>query len=524
MLESGIIGIGDASICFVPMRAYLPLAPVLAATLFYQVSAKSEQALRPEIDRESVVKSYEEDDSNPCTRRHDYSATELTQKNKDIKAILSKGALGESDLIRVSSLSRRIGDCKASLEYANKAVSLNELSSRAYDNRAYIYSLLGNNTLALLDLKRSLLLNPRSGKTYARRCQILLQVNDKEAAIKDCNKAIDIDPQNAQYYSLRGMLRLNMGDPRGGLKDYDQAITIAPNDYSLYQNRGSIKLMSQDYLGSSADLREALRLAPKSTNTSGIYSTLCLATQSLGDLSKAIEQCNKAIEIDQSNSDSYFNRGNIFLSKGEYENALNDYKRSVELNPGQNAVMNNIAGVLVMLGRHQEAIVIYSGLIEKGYDLPGTYKNRALAMAAIKDYRNASIDMGVAIKYSPGESGLYYARGSYLFSLGDIGGACKDFRSASLLGMQEISKWLRTEQGQVCDGSAQPDETSLEDFKKKVAKMSWDELLKETSISEDVNPSLDFSLRDYIESWLAKSEYADLIYIKNEDGSTTIET
>ena len=54
--------------------------------------------------------------------------------------------------------------------------------------------------------------------------------------------------------------------------------------------------------------------------------------------------------------------------------------------------------------------------------------------------------------------------------------------------------------------------------------MSWDELLKETSISEDVNPSLDFSLRDYIESWLAKSEYADLIYIKNEDGSTTIET
>ena len=74
------------------------------------------------------------------------------------------------------------------------------------------------------------------------------------------------------------------------------------------------------------------------------------------------------------------------------------------------------------------------------------------------------------------------------------------------------------------DGGTQPDETSLEDFKKKVAKMSWDELLKETSISEDVNPSLDFSLRDYIESWLAKSEYADLIYIKNEDGSTTIET
>ena len=165
MLKNDTIGIGDALTFFALMRPYLPLAPLLAATLFYQVSAKSEQELRPEIDRESVVQSYEEDNSNPCTRNHNYSATELDQKNKDIKAILSKGSLGESDLIRVSSLSRRIGNCKASLEYANKAVSLNELSSRAYDNRAYIYALLGNNTLALLDLKRSLLLNPRSGKT-----------------------------------------------------------------------------------------------------------------------------------------------------------------------------------------------------------------------------------------------------------------------------------------------------------------------------------------------------------------------
>ena len=91
-------------------------------------------------------------------------------------------------------------------------------------------------------------------------------------------------------------------------------------------------------------------------------------------------------------------------------------------------------------------------LIQKGYDLSSTYKNRALTRAAIKDYKTAAIDISEAIKYSPGESELYYMRGTYFFKLGDLKQGCSDFKSAGLLGMHEINNWLKSSKGQICTG------------------------------------------------------------------------
>ena len=72
------------------------------------------------------------------------------------------------------------------------------------------------------------------------------------------------------------------------------------------------------------------------------------------------------------------------------------------------------------------------------------------------------------------------------------------------------------------DGGTKPDEKTLEDYKNEVAEMSWEELMRETSVDEDEDPQLKFSLLDYMESWLNRSGYADLKYIQNEDGSTTL--
>ena len=132
---------------------------------------------------------------------------------------------------------------------------------------------------------------------------------------------------------------------------------------------------------------------------------------------------------------------------------MKDYNQSIKLNPEQDAVANNIAGTLAMLGRNHEAIKIYSTLINKGYDLSGSYKNRAYAWAAVKDHQNALTDINKAIKYSPGDPLLYYWRGNFLFKLGKSKVGCADFNRASMLGMQEISQWLQSKQGEICTGT-----------------------------------------------------------------------
>ena len=74
------------------------------------------------------------------------------------------------------------------------------------------------------------------------------------------------------------------------------------------------------------------------------------------------------------------------------------------------------------------------------------------------------------------------------------------------------------------DGGTESDEMSLEDYKKSVSEMSWEELMQETSVNVD-EPSdkpYEMTLEEYVNIWGARSNYAELNYTKNEDGSTSL--
>ena len=111
---------------------------------------------------------------------------------------------------------------------------------------------------------------------------------------------------------------------------------------------------------------------------------------------------------------------------------------------------------------------------------------------------------------------------------------CSEFvrnKESSTLSLNEITiEQLRqsviNDYAYLCadDGGTQSDEISLEDYKKSVSEMSWDELMQETSVNVD-EPSdkpYERTLEEYVNIWEARSEYAELNYTKNEDGSTSL--
>ena len=54
---------------------------------------------------------------------------------------------------------------------------------------------------------------------------------------------------------------------------------------------------------------------------------------------RAIENYNKAIELDPNDADAYNNRGLAYYYLEEYERAIEDYNKAIELNP--NYAYNN---------------------------------------------------------------------------------------------------------------------------------------------------------------------------------------
>lgn len=58
---------------------------------------------------------------------------------------------------------------------------------------------------------------------------------------------------------------------------------------------------------------------------------------------QAITNCEKAIELDASFLDSYYNLANVYKVKGDYDNAIQNYKKALEINPEHVKALNDLA-------------------------------------------------------------------------------------------------------------------------------------------------------------------------------------
>ena len=55
-----------------------------------------------------------------------------------------------------------------------------------------------------------------------------------------------------------------------------------------------------------------------------------------------LSECNKALEIDNNNTDIYYSLGEAYENKKMYIGALTQYKKSVEINPNNAKALNKI--------------------------------------------------------------------------------------------------------------------------------------------------------------------------------------
>ena len=82
-------------------------------------------------------------------------------------------------------------------------------------------------------------------------------------------------------------------------------------------------------------------------------------------MDKAIEDFDKAISLDATNSIIYSNRGLVNRKLEQFERAIEDYSKEIQHGPANNIkAFNNRAYCYAKLGQYQEAIRDYSRVIQ----------------------------------------------------------------------------------------------------------------------------------------------------------------
>jgi ankyrin repeat protein len=98
------------------------------------------------------------------------------------------------------------------------------------------------------------------------------------------------------------------------------------------------------------------------------------------DYAGAIAEYDRALHLEPSSAEAYYNRGVAWRDSGQFDRAIPDFRQTVELNPQHDGAYDNLGWIFAQQGQYEEAIRNWTKVIELKPDEPGAYYNRAIAL------------------------------------------------------------------------------------------------------------------------------------------------
>ena len=149
-----------------------------------------------------------------------------------------------------------------------------------------------------------------------------------------------------------------------------------------------------------------------------------------GQSRNAIEDLNRAIEIEPNDPNSYVNRGTTLLKAGFRTLTVNDFDRAIELGPSA-ATPYFLRGLAEFeLAQFVEAIANYDQAILLDPNDTRFYVHRANAYTKIGKYGIAISEYSRAIDLNPNDAEFYTYRASVYFEIGDTARGNADLERA----------------------------------------------------------------------------------------------
>ena len=364
------------------------------------------------------------------------------------------------------------------LKFYDQAIAWDNTNARAYYRRAGIKFFLYDET-AKDDYEKAIALDPKN-KHYKEEYKLYLAVYREMKGLKTSvaelfknfiNKLSNIlaDLKNkaakneksftkdekqikAQDFAKRAYEKRLNGYKATSLAYYDEAIILDPSKAEYYYERALAKDQDLgDYDGAMADYISAMELDSQNAdfyteNASKAISTKILRQEeaqkyadmfdfniSEGKYEEALENMNKAIELDSYNSNYYYLRGNLEFNLEDLKGAFADINRAVELNPDIAKYYMARGAVKLMLNNFMGAFEDVNKAIELDENNSVYYVSRANIKLILKSYNSALSDYNKAIKLDPENPSYYILRADFKYHFGDYEGSLKDYNTAIML-------------------------------------------------------------------------------------------
>jgi tetratricopeptide (TPR) repeat protein len=214
--------------------------------------------------------------------------------------------------------------------------------------------------------------------------------NNLQRSVAWLDSAIRLSPKEADFYVNRGLSKQSMKDSTAALDDFNKALSINPRHPVALHNIAVFKRLKGERKASEDPLEQAI-----DSDSSMLAPYLERAYQRLegGYLKGALDDYNKALEIEPKDPEIWLSRGIVKERMKDYTGAFSDYTKAIDLKEGFVKAWINRANVLLKQERYADAVEDYTAALIYTPDSAPAYYNRAIARYKLNKYTEACEDL-----------------------------------------------------------------------------------------------------------------------------------
>lgn len=235
-----------------------------------------------------------------------YFSQNNTRLAKELLLIIEKKFPENTEaLLKLSELYFLVQKYQLGIDYANKALKLDENLAKAYFIKGSIYRESGDTSKALSSLQTAIEQDNKYEEAFYD-IGVMYAARKNPIAMEYYNNALKINPENTEVkYALAKLLQ-DLGKIDEAIAEYQSILIKNPSCENCYYNMGAIYL----------DLKK--------------------------DSKKALEQFTKAIEINPNYVEAYFARGYTYSTLKDRESAKADYNMCLKIQPNYESAVQGL--------------------------------------------------------------------------------------------------------------------------------------------------------------------------------------
>jgi len=164
---------------------------------------------------------------------------------------------------------------------------------------------------------------------------------------------------------------------------------------AAYLFRGNAQVERQQFKAAIDDFSKALSIDPSATDA---FYNRAAAYAAMNRLDLAVADYTALLKIAPNDPDTLFNRAWLYSIQGKYDQALDDLGKVLIVKPDDFETRLRRAGISIQLGRNEDAIADCTQLLKAAPTSPVALYNRGRAEYAKGDYGAAADDFTAAAK------------------------------------------------------------------------------------------------------------------------------